>query len=115
MINQYDFLAVTLLDALEGIDPIKICTDYLYEGEPLKTWPIQSETIKECTPKYIEMPGWESRSSDEWSKIAEQGYDALPEEVKNYQDKLEEIFGCEIRIISIGPNRSDTIIKKEIW
>ncbi len=115
MINNYDSLAITLLDALEGIDPIKIGVGYTMNGEPVETWPIQSESIEKCEPKYIEMPGWGPRSSEEWSKIAAQGYNALPEEIKNYLAKLEEIFGKKFSIVSIGPDRADTIVREAIW
>ena len=115
MINHYDSLAITLLDALAGVNPVKLCVGYKYNGQSLKTWPIQSEIIKECVPEYIEMPGWEQLPPEEWSRIAKEGYNALPEKIKDYIDKIEEILGKELVIISIGPNRSDTIIRKSIW
>ncbi|QEE17087.1 adenylosuccinate synthase [Promethearchaeum syntrophicum] len=115
MINHYDGLAITLLDALAGIEKVKLCVGYTYKGESLKTWPIQSEIIEKCVPEYIEMPGWDPLPSEEWSKIAQEGYIALPTKIKDYIDKIEEILGTELLIISIGPNRTDTIIRKSIW
>ncbi len=115
MLNNYDGLAITMLDALEGVETLKICYAYEYEGEILKSWPIHPEIIEKCIPKYIEIPGWSPRSSEKWSDIAHQGYDALPEEIKNYVEKLEELLEREIIIISIGPNRNDTIIRKTVW
>jgi adenylosuccinate synthase len=115
MLNHYNGLAITLLDALEGVNPIKLCVGYTYKGEKLKSWPVQSEIIEECVPEYIEMPGWTPRSAEEWSKIAAKGMDALPKEIINYIAKIEEILGCKLIIISIGPNRSDTIIREPIW
>ncbi|MHA1718161.1 MAG: adenylosuccinate synthase [Promethearchaeota archaeon] len=115
MINHYDYLAITLLDALAGVDPIKLCIGYSYNGESLKTWPIQSEIIEKCSPEYIEMPGWKSLDPEKWSEIAQNGFDTLPENIKNYIRKIEDILGVELAIISIGPNRTDTIIKKSAW
>ncbi len=115
MINHYDGLAITLLDALAGVDPVKLCVGYSYNGESLKTWPIQSEIIEKCVPEYIEMPGWKNLPPEEWSRIAKDGYNALPEKIKNYIDKIEEILATELSIISIGPDRADTIIRKSIW
>ena len=115
MINHYDYLAITLLDALAGVDPVKICVGYKYKGESLKTWPIQSEIIEKCSPEYIEMPGWEPLDPEKWSEIAKSGFDALPENIQNYLYKIQDILGIEFAIISIGPNRSDTIIKKTAW
>ena len=115
MINNYDSVAITLLDALQGVNPIKLCVGYNYQGKSLETWPIESEIIEKCTPQYIEMPGWAELTPEEWSTIAHQGFDAIPKEIKNYISKIEEILGIPIDIVSIGPNRSDTIIRKPIW
>ena len=61
------------------------------------------------------MPGWKNLPPEEWSRIAKEGYNALPDKIKDYIDKIEEILGTELAIISIGPNRSDTIIRKSMW
>ncbi|MHA1646851.1 MAG: adenylosuccinate synthase, partial [Promethearchaeota archaeon] len=61
MINHYNGLAITLLDALYDIDRIKLCIGYTYEGKELESWPIHPEIIEKCDPKYIEMPGWKSQ------------------------------------------------------
>ncbi|UYP44329.1 Adenylosuccinate synthetase, organellar chromatophore [Candidatus Lokiarchaeum ossiferum] len=115
MLNNYDGLTLTLLDALAGVETLKICTGYRLNGELLDSWPIHSELIEECVPEYIDMPGWAPKSAEEWTKIAEQGYDALPTEIKNYIQKIEDILGRKIVIVSIGPDRKDTIIREEIW
>ncbi len=115
MINNYDSLAITLLDALEGVNPIKLCVGYTLNGEKLDSWPIHSELIAQCTPDYISMPGWEPRSSEEWSKIAKEGFEALPTEIKNYIAKIEDILGTPIGIVSIGPDREDTILRTTFW
>lgn len=82
MINHYDALAITLLDALENVNPVKLCTGYKYNGQSLESWPIHSEIIEKCEPEYIEMPGWKARDSKEWSEIAQQGFEAVPNEIK---------------------------------
>jgi adenylosuccinate synthase len=115
MINHYDGLAITLLDALEGVNPIKICVGYKYRGEKLDSWPIHSEIIDECEPEYIEMPGWEPRSAEKWTEIAHNGFSALPLEIRNYIARIEEILEIPIIIVSIGPDREDTIIRNDIW
>jgi adenylosuccinate synthase len=70
MINGVDKLVITLLDALEGINPIKICVGYTRNGEKLDSWPIQPEIVEECDPIYEEYEGWEARTPEEWSRIA---------------------------------------------
>ncbi|MFX1337415.1 MAG: adenylosuccinate synthase [Promethearchaeota archaeon] len=113
MINGIDKLIITLLDVLEGINPIKMCTGYELDGRILESWPIQSEIIEKCTPIYREFEGWEPRSSKEWSRIAKKGFDELPDTMKTYIDAIEKELETKIAIISIGPDREDTIILDE--
>ncbi|MCP4762836.1 MAG: adenylosuccinate synthetase, partial [archaeon] len=115
MLNDYDHLGIMLVDVMGGLKEVKICTAYKYNGEILDSWPIQSEIIEECEPVYMTMPGWEYKSPEEWSEQAKKGYDALPDTIKNYIAKIEEILEAPLTIVSIGPNRSDTIIRNPIW
>jgi adenylosuccinate synthase len=113
MINGIDKVIITLLDALEGIDPIKMCVGYKYQGKSLESWPIQHEIIQDCQPVYEEFSGWESRSSKDWTKIAAQGFNALPETMKVYLEKIKTEINTEISMVSIGPKRNDTIVLNE--
>jgi adenylosuccinate synthase len=117
MLNRYDHLCITLLDAMGGLDQVSLCVKYRNKetGEELEHWPIQSEIIDKCAPVYITMPGWKILSGKEWTELAKSGYDSLPESMKKYIEKIEEILEIPVTIISIGPNRKDTIIRREIW
>ncbi len=110
MINGVDYIIITLLDALEGINPLKICTHYEMEGVKLEHWPIQPEIIEKCTPIYKEFQGWEPKSREEWSSIAVQGFNALPDSMKTYIQAIKEELKIEIGMVSIGPEREDTIV-----
>ncbi len=110
MVNGVDKIIITLLDALEGIDPIKICTDYELNGRVLESWPIQHEIIEKCKPIYKSFRGWEARTRDEWLKIAQKGYDALPDTIKIYVQAIKEELQTDIAILSIGPDRIETIV-----
>ena len=114
MINGVDSVIITLLDALEGINPIKICTAYELEGRVLESWPIQSEIIEQCKPLYKTFNGWEPKTSEEWSEIAKQGYDALPLTMKTYIQFIKDELQTEIAMISIGPDRNDTIVLEDL-
>jgi adenylosuccinate synthase len=113
MINGVDKLIITLLDALEGINPIKMCTGYELDGKILESWPIQSEIIENCKPIYREFDGWEPRSREEWSTIAKAGFDELPDSMKIYIDAIEKELETQIALVSIGPDREDTITLNE--
>jgi adenylosuccinate synthase len=114
IINGVDEIVITLLDALQGIDPIKVCVSYRLNGKILKSWPIHHEIIKNCEPIYKTFKGWEERSSQEWSDIASKGYDTLPEEMKFYIESIQKQLNVKIAIISLGPDRKDTIMIEDL-
>ena len=114
MINGIDKIIITLLDALHGITPIKMCTGYELNGQILESWPIQHEIIEKCKPIYKEFEGWEEKTREEWLDIAEKGYDALPETMKIYIQAIKEETKTDIAMISIGPDRSETIVLEDI-
>jgi len=113
IINGIDKIVITLLDALQGINPLKMCTGYELDGNLLESWPIHHEIIEKCTPIYKEFKGWEEKSSDEWSKIAKLGYDAIPNTMKIYVQAIKDELQTDIAMLSIGPNRNDTIVLDE--
>ncbi|MFX1554347.1 MAG: adenylosuccinate synthase [Promethearchaeota archaeon] len=114
MINGVDKVIITLLDALQGVNPINICIGYKLEGNKLESWPIQSEIIENCTPIYRCFKGWEEKTREEWLDIAGKGYDALPETMKIYIHAIGEILKTEIAMVSIGPDRKETIVLEDI-
>ncbi|MFX1363801.1 MAG: adenylosuccinate synthase [Promethearchaeota archaeon] len=110
MINGVDKVIITLLDALQGINPVKICVNYKLDGKILESWPIQSEIIEHCIPIYRSFEGWEEKTRKEWYEIALKGYDALPETMKIYIQAIREELKLDIAFASIGPDRKETII-----
>jgi adenylosuccinate synthase len=103
-INGLTSMAITKLDVLDGLDKIKICTGYEYNGEVLKEFSTDEKILKECKPIYEELAGWD----EDTSKIRE--YDKLPENAKKYLDRLSELVGVKISILSVGPKRAETMI-----
>ncbi len=114
MVNGVDKIVLTLLDALHGINPIKICTGYELDGEILESWPIQSEIIENCKPIYKTFEGWDEKTREQWMEIAEIGYKALPEAMKVYIQTIKEILKTEIAMVSIGPDRKETIVLENV-
>jgi adenylosuccinate synthase len=114
MINGVDKIIITLLDALQGINPIKICTGYELEGKILLSWPIQSEVIEKCKPIYETLEGWEEKTREQWTEIAEKGYNALPETMKTYVQAISNFLKIDIAMLSIGPDRKETIILEDV-
>jgi adenylosuccinate synthase len=103
-LNGLTGLAVTKLDVLGGLDSLKICTGYEYQGQTLDYFPGDLQMLGECKPIYETLPGW----SEDISGI--RNYNDLPENTKKYLRRIEEIAETPIRIISIGPGRDETIV-----
>jgi adenylosuccinate synthase len=107
-INGFTGMAVTRLDVLDGFSELKICTAYQAEGEIIDNFPSSIPLLEKCQPVYEEMEGWMSPTGD----IRQ--YDRLPLQARIYIEKLEGICGCPATIISVGPRREQTIIRKPL-
>jgi adenylosuccinate synthase len=114
MVNGVEKIVITLLDALQGINPIKICTEYELDGKVLESWPIQSEIIENCKPIYKTFEGWDEKTREQWMEIAEAGYNALPEAMKIYIQAIKNILETEVALVSVGPDRKETIVLENI-
>ena len=108
-VNGISELILTKLDVLSGINPLKICTHYMVKNKVVNDIPADLKTYEECKPVYEELEGW--TDSLDWHQIAMGGYEALLPQAKTYIERIEELTGVPIKIISVGPEREDTIIK----
>jgi len=107
-LNGFNAAALTRLDILDKFDSIKICTTYKV-GDVTYTRPPSNLTILEqCEPVYIEMPGWNCDTT------CIKKYEDLPTEARAYVEKLEELLGCPINLVSVGAARDQTIEAKPI-
>lgn len=105
-INGLTGIALTKLDVLSDFETIKVCTGYRFEGQELETLPAKLETFENCEPVYEELPGWQVDITGVRS------YDQLPENAKKYVKRLEELAGCPIVMVSVGPRRDQTMTIK---
>jgi len=96
-------LAVTKMDVLNDFETIKICTAYSYRGKLIEQFPRDFEILKDCTPVYEEIEGWNCDLTGART-MAE-----LPAAARSYLDKLAEVSGCPVVLVSVGPRRDETI------
>jgi adenylosuccinate synthase len=115
MINGFDGISLMLIDALEGINPLKLCTAYKHGNETVARWIADTNYMKDCKPVYEEMKGWKKYTREEWSAMATKGFSPLPKEVKDYVMRIQALIGVPVILVSIGPGRDDTIILKDIF
>ncbi|MFA4906182.1 MAG: adenylosuccinate synthase, partial [Candidatus Margulisiibacteriota bacterium] len=102
-INGLTSLAVTKLDVLDSFEKIDICTAYRLNGREIKDFPTDMAKLEKCEPVYTELPGWR----ETLGKITD--YSHLPANAKKYLDKLAELAGCPISLVSVGAERGQII------
>ncbi|MFC1767411.1 adenylosuccinate synthase [Candidatus Margulisiibacteriota bacterium] len=102
-INGLTSLAITKIDVLDNMDRINICTAYEYQGKKITDFPTDIYRLEKCKPVYEEMPGWKT----DLSKVT--SYSGLPKNAKKYLDKLSELAGVPISIVSTGAERTQII------
>ncbi len=108
-INSITGLCLTKLDVLDGLETIRLCVGYKRNGEDVTVLPLSADEFDGCEPVYIDMPGWQEPT------IGITDFDALPENARNYIDKIQELAGVPIDIISTGPDRCETIIRRDLF
>jgi adenylosuccinate synthase len=98
-----DELAVMLLDVLSQFDEVKVCTAYEMDGERIDWFPSDAFLLERCKPVYEALPGWGKDVSGA-RKLSE-----LPANARRYVDRLGELLGVRVSVISVGPDREQTI------
>jgi adenylosuccinate synthase len=106
-INAFDALALTKLDVLDEFAEIKVCTAYRLRGEVIENMPYSASLLGECEPVYEALPGWRASTTG----VTE--YDDLPDAAKDYVRRVEELCGAPVALISTGPERGETIIRRD--
>lgn len=107
-VNGFTGIALTRLDVLDALDSVKICTGYQVDGGVLRDFPSDVATIDKCQPIYEELPGWRTETS------TIRHIKQLPSQARRYIARLEELLSCPMSIISVGANRDQTIMVKQV-
>jgi len=103
MINGFDYLAVTKLDVLDTLKTIRICVAYEHAGKRYETVPGRAEVLAGCRPVYEDMEGWQTPTSS----ITR--YQDLPERAKRYVQRVCDLTGAPLGILSVGAKRESTL------
>lgn len=103
-LNGVSGLCITKLDVLDGFETIRLGVGYRVNGESLDILPFGAENVEGCEPVYEEYPGW----SD--STVGVTRYEDLPANARHYLERLGQVCGAPIDLISTGPDRDQTIV-----
>lgn len=103
-LNGLTGIAITKLDVLGGLESLKICTGYEYNGKILQDFPASLNILSKCKPIYETVSGWSENISDI------RAIEDLPQNARNYLNRIEELIETPIHLISLGPARDETIM-----
>ena len=103
-LNGLDCIALTRLDILDTFPEIRLCVGYRHRGAPLDSFPASLKVLGEVEPVYETLPGWLEKTS------GIRDYAALPANCRRYVERIAELCGARIGIVSVGPGREQTIV-----
>src|SRR5262245_47240333 len=106
-LNGADELAIMLLDVLAELDELCICTAYQLDGKRIDYFPTDAFVLERCQPIYEALPGFHGQLGAS-NKVSE-----LPSAARRYVDRIAELLGLPVSIISVGPDRNQTIFSDE--
>jgi len=102
-------LAITKLDTLSGLEKLRICTAYKYNGEIIEEFPANLNILAKCEPVYEELPGW----SEDITGV--RNINDLPENARHYIERITQLTGIPLSIFSVGPDREQTNVVRGIY
>lgn len=108
-VSGIDYLALMLFDVLSGLDTVKICVAYELDGKRIDTMPATIPQFQRCKPIYIEMQGWK----EDITGI--ESFDELPQAAKDYVRKIEDLTRLKVAVLSVGPDRMQTVRLHDIF
>ena len=102
-VNGITGLAITKLDVLDKLNEIQVCTGYTIDGQSIEDLPVQIRDFEKVKPVFETLPGWNSDTS------GAQSWADLPATAKRYLERLAELSGAPIALVSVGPRRDQAI------
>ena len=107
-LNGYTSVVLNKLDILDRFDTIRVCTAYDLDGEVVQEFPASDTALARCKPIYEDHPGWDSPTSS-LTRLED-----LPAQALAYVDRLEELIGVSVDVISTGPQRHETVTARSV-
>jgi len=106
--NGIDGMVLTKVDVLDELETIRICTGYSSKGELWDHPMANISHLKHCEPRYEEIPGWRTSTRDC------RRFDDLPGRCRDYIERLEALCGAPVDVVSVGPDREHTLVRRPL-
>ncbi|HYO85042.1 MAG TPA: adenylosuccinate synthase [Dermatophilaceae bacterium] len=107
-VNGVTDYVITKLDVLTGMDPVRICVAYDVLGQRIEEMPVNQSDVHHARPIYQDLPGW----SDDITRCRD--FADLPANAQAYLLRLEELLGCRVSVIGVGPGRNEVIVRHDL-
>jgi adenylosuccinate synthase len=108
-LNGVSGLCITKLDVLDGFETLRLGVGYQVKGQALDLLPFGAENVEGCEPVYEEFPGWSETT------VGVTQYEQLPANARKYLERLAQVCGAPIDMISTGPDRDQTIVLRHAF
>jgi len=105
-LNGITGLCITKLDVLDGLPRVRLCTGYEVDGQPSDILPFGADAVSRCKPVYEDFPGWTQ------STCGVKAWDGLPAGAQRFLERLSDVAGVPIDLVSTGPERDQTIVRR---
>jgi adenylosuccinate synthase len=105
-VNSVTSLMLNKLDILSGMAELKVCVGYRIDGETVSHWPSDAAKLERAEPVYETFPGWDADL-----RLAK-SIESLPTAARRYMAAIEERAGVPINIVSVGPERNQTLVRR---
>lgn len=102
-------LSLNSLDVLTGIETLKICVSYRYQGKIINEFPASLKALAECEPVYEEMPGW----TEDITGV--KSLHELPENARHYLERISQLTEIPLSVFSVGPDRTQTNVVRSVY
>jgi len=109
-VSGFSAIAINHLDTLAGLDEVRVGHAYDRDGDELRTLPTTTDQWADCEPVYRSFDGWPESDP---SEVADEGYDALPVEARDYVEYLEDELGVPAIALGVGPAREETVVRRD--
>ena len=103
-LNGTTGLCITKLDVLDGLPTVRLCTGYRFDGRTTDILPFGADEVARCEPVYEDFPGWQQ------STFGVRDWNGLPANARRYLERLSEVVGVRLDLVSTGPDREQTIV-----
>ena len=106
-LSGVDFLSLMMMDVLSGLKEVKICVAYEIDGKRVEDFPSHADDMRRAVPIYETLEGW-TEETTQLTQIAD-----FPENAKRYMKRIAELVGRPVGVVSVGPDRAQTILVDE--